>query len=485
MIKKFIYALSGKIVGALLGFLITPLLVRFLGSSDYGDYAFILSFILLTGLFTSPAVSIGLRKYLSEKRENPDWEGLVFAFYTKIGLAISLPIPLLVIALLEFGILEPFFDPDMYIYLYLAAFLILSRQVFSIGLNSLRGLQLEKYSEPLFILRKSVYGVLSVTLAFLGFGVSGVLIGEIVGVIFAFLISILILRDKINFKYLIHTNSTDLPRREFLSLSVENILLMSLVASLYHIDLLLLNPLAGSRQAGYYKAALVIVEFLWFVPIAVQTVMVQSTSELWSNNQIEKITEISSLATRYTLLITCLLAIGLISLVHDFVPLYLGNDFHPSIDAILLLLPGALGFAAARPVYSIGQANGNLRPIIFATAVSAIINLVLNIILIPKYGMNGAALATSISYGSMFIFHVISARSLGYDPLSDMRISRIGLTTSLSFIMIYSLSSLIKSPYISIFLIPPFGLIVYSSIAYLTNAIDRSEIKAMINNTSL
>ena len=48
--------------------------------------------------------------------------------------------------------------------------------------------------------------------------------------------------------------------------------------------------------------------------------------------------------------------------------------------------------------------------IAIGTCLSALINIILNFILIPPYGMYGAAIATLIAYISLFAFHQIIAR---------------------------------------------------------------------------
>ncbi|WP_255196451.1 lipopolysaccharide biosynthesis protein [Halorarius litoreus] len=166
-------------------------------------------------------------------------------------------------------------------------------------------------------------------------------------------------------------------------LSVNALLILSL-NSLYHLDIILLRVFVGNPQTGVYKAALVIAEFLWFVPNTVRTVFLHSMSELWAEENVDRISELSSLATRYTLLLTILLAIGIATLGDAFIPLYFGPGFERSALPLLILLPGVIGFAAIRPVIAVGQGKGRLRILLLATFGSSMLNLVLNLALIPS-----------------------------------------------------------------------------------------------------
>lgn len=122
-----------------------------------------------------------------------------------------------------------------------------------------------------------------------------------------------------------------------------SIVLVFLLMSLYHVDILMLQQFRESSDVGNYRAALQIAEFLWFVPLALQTVFVHSTSELWSRNRTREITDLASRTTRYTFLLTGVMAVGLAALADVAIPLYFGAEAEPAIDPLLLLLPGALG----------------------------------------------------------------------------------------------------------------------------------------------
>ncbi|MFC7008853.1 lipid II flippase MurJ [Halalkalicoccus salilacus] len=191
----------------------------------------------------------------------------------------------------------------------------------------------------------------------------------------------------------------------------------------------MLQAYTTEAQVGYYKAALVLAEFLWLAPKAVQSVMIQSASELWHRDRIDRITNLASKATRYTLLLTTLLAIGIAVLSAEFVPRYYGSEFEPTIAPLLLLLPGTVGFAVARPILSVSHARGDMRIMILATGAAATMNLLLNVALIPRFGIEGAAIATSLGYISLPLFHLWGAKRIGYNPLGDVRPVAVAITT--------------------------------------------------------
>jgi O-antigen/teichoic acid export membrane protein len=84
-----------------------------------------------------------------------------------------------------------------------------------------------------------------------------------------------------------------------------------------------------------------------------------------------------------------------------------GSQYIPSILPLNLLIPGILALSLTKPAavfvaYQFGLSKVNLQ----AAALGLLLNLVLNLFLIPRYGILGAALASTISYLSVFLFMI-------------------------------------------------------------------------------
>ena len=475
-VSGFLSILGGKVGSILLGIAITPLLVRVLGSEGYGEYAFILSVFAVIGIFARAGISAGIRKYISEARSEQNWQEHVFAFYTRIAVGLATIIGFSLVLFGRYGPAEQLVGAGFSTYIVLLAAMLVTDQLFYVSRYTLVGLNFEQYSEPLSVLKQFLFGVFGLTLAYIGFDVAGVLVGTAIASLVCAVAATWILRNHIDLLGVFRPIPSKFPRRNLLSFNILNTLFILLTISLYNVDILLLQPMVGSQKTGLYKSALVVSEFLWMIPQAVQIVFIHSSSELWSKGNDEEITLMVSRATRYTLLFTLLLSLGIAALAPEFMALYFGAEFTDAVRPLLLLLPGVLGFAVARPIYAIGQGKGSLRLLIIATGTAAAINLVLNLVFIPRYGMAGAAVATSIGYGSMLAFHGVAARRIGYDPFEDLRLLPIVITTVVAAMVIFGLASLIESTITSLAVVPLMGFAVYTILAFRTRAIDPDEI---------
>lgn len=466
---------SSKVVVLILTAVSTPLLYRYLGAAGFGDYAFLMSVFAIYMIFVSSGITDGVRKFLAEDRREANWSEHVVGFYFRLAVILAVAGAGVMIWAASSGVVDLAFGSEFAPYFYVLAILVFTAQFRDYARKTLMGFGLERYSEPLKILDKVGFVFVAIPLVALGFGVTGALAGHLVASVLVAVGGLAIVNRRVSLSCVASLPSREFPRKQMLTFNTMSIALVFLLMSLYHIDIVMLQQFTSSDDVGNYRAALTLAEFLWFVPLAIQTVFVHSTSELWSQNRRQKISELAARTTRYTFLLTAVMAVGLAALADVAVPIYFGDEAIPAIAPLLLLLPGSLGFALARPVLAISQGKGTLRFPVAATGAAALINVVLNVALIPTYGMVGAAVATSIGYGTMFAFHCWSARVVGFDPLEDARLVQLTITTILAGIPIVALATTISNPWLALAVVPPLGFVIFVAFALLVGALDLTE----------
>lgn len=482
IIDGFVSIFGSKVGVLFFTALTTPILTRLLGSDGYGDYSFLLSTLQWLLVLVYAGSFNGVRKHIAEERELEKWADEVFTFYLKVALLFSFLASTLIIIIAPAKFITHSLGEDFVLYFYLIALMIPFQVLLRVSRSALMGFNLEHHSEPLSVINKAIFMGFVLLISRIGWDIAAVLAGRAVALGLVSIIAIVLVMRQVQISKIFKRTSPNLPRLDLLKYSLSTTILSFLLLSMYHVDILLLRVILGSTETGYYRAALVIAEFLWFVPIAIQIVLLHSVSKLWVKEQYEKLTTISTQVVRYTLLFTILLILGIIGLVDPFLSIYFGQEFTEAAVPLLLLLPGALGFAIARPIFSISQGQDNLRVLIFVTTVAAVLNLILNLMLIPKYGMNGAAIATSIAYGSMFGLHVWSAKQLGFNPLADIRGKQITLTTLLAAVPIIITPRYIESDIISLMITPILGFLIFSFIAVKTKAVEAEEIYPLVSD---
>jgi len=481
---RFVSLFSARIGTTVLAILTTPIVSRLLGPGRYGDYAVMLAVFSIWMIPVSSAITQGVQKYVAEVRDAPNWQENVIRFYGTVAVILGLVGGGCLLAFVALGGPVLLFGPDFALYFVLLVGLVLASQFRALTQHVVLGYGLEHVSGPIDIAKKALTVVVGIGLVvFFGFGVDGMLAGHIVAELTVAVFAAAVITRRVSLGALLRSTPNAFPVRELLSFNGQNVVLVLLVMSLYHVDVLMLRSMAGSQTTGWYKAALSLAEYVWAAPKALQMVLLHTSSTLWSEDRRDEITNLATRISRYTLLLVLLLAIGLGSLADAVVPLYYGEDFAVAATPLLLLLPGVVGFAVARPLQAIGQGSGRLRTLILAGGVAAGINLALNALLIPRFGMYGAAVATSTSYGSMLVCMVWAARRIGFDPLADVRIGRIVATAVGSAVPILGLVRSIDSNLVALLVVPPVGLVVYTVLAVVTGAVTDDEVRTVLRKT--
>lgn len=165
----------------------------------------------------------------------------------------------------------------------------------------------------------------------------------------------------------------------------------------YRIDMLLLKHFTDATTVGYYSLAVGIAEMMWMVPNAAVAPLF---SGIASSEAIDR-SLVTLRTVRWSLIFLSILAIGGILGGRFFIRLLYGNDYLPSYMPFLWLLPGICLFPLFKLLVVDLAARGNPGFGTITSAVALVVNIVANIILIPRMGASGSALATSISYVCM------------------------------------------------------------------------------------
>jgi len=192
-------------------------------------------------------------------------------------------------------------------------------------------------------------------------------------------------------------------------------------------DYLLIGLMLDSQALGYYAMATAAAELLFIVPEAVTTPLMKRL--LQQGDGIEQLTPMALRLTGTVMLAACL-GMGLVG--EWLIVLLFGDAYRPAYPALLALLPGvfALCYSSILRLDLLGKHRpGTLS--IFAGG-AALLNLLLALVLIPRWGIVGASIASSIAYGilalaMLLLYCRIGSASIGQILLvlpSDLRLLR-------------------------------------------------------------
>jgi O-antigen/teichoic acid export membrane protein len=162
----------------------------------------------------------------------------------------------------------------------------------------------------------------------------------------------------------------------------------------YRLDQWLLGSIAGPRELGLYSVAVAWSEALFVLPSALRNVQrpdLVRAARREAGRQAALVFRICVAITLPAVVVMVLIAPFLCTTVF-------GDEFSEAVDDLRWLAPGAFGIIAIR---LLGDALiAQRRPLLptIAVGVALIVTIVLDIVLIPAYGGEGAAIASLASY---------------------------------------------------------------------------------------
>ncbi|MGC6429209.1 MAG: oligosaccharide flippase family protein [Flavobacteriales bacterium] len=177
----------------------------------------------------------------------------------------------------------------------------------------------------------------------------------------------------------------------------------------YRIDILLIAYFIDDMAVGIYSISVLLVERIWLISQSVSSVLFARVSNL--TTEIQK-TNFTILSSRNTLFLTTIFGL-IISLISPWLIITLfGIEYQPSIKPFLYMLPGVVLFSLSKILSNDFVGRGKPQINSYIGLIVALLNVLLNIVLIPKYGVIGAAISTSFCYGIDALIKVIYFSSL-------------------------------------------------------------------------
>lgn len=180
----------------------------------------------------------------------------------------------------------------------------------------------------------------------------------------------------------------------------------------YRLDVFLVNGFLDPAAVGLYSIAVVTAERVWTVSEASSVVLFPRIA---AEADAEERDRLTAAVSRSVLWMTALIALAVFAISHWLVVGLYGRQFAGAVTTLQILLPGMVLSAPARVVSTDIAARG--RPLVttYSGVLVLALNVVLNVVLLPREGLEGAAIACSASYAAgavaLFAIYLGSSRA--------------------------------------------------------------------------
>ncbi len=241
------------------------------------------------------------------------------------------------------------------------------------------------------------------------------------------------------------------------------------------LDLYLINIYLGAASVGLYSVAFYLGTYLQRLIITPLSLAVVPTYlKIWRDEGVQGTSQFLSKVANYLLIIILPMAAGVSLLSEDIITVMASSKYFAAAAVMPWLMVGiifyGLYFLAVAGLHV--RRKTNIITILVSSALA--INVGLNLILIPRYGITGAAMATALSYGYLFLITLWTTRATLPIRFNWPMLSQSLFAVAAMGVLLSNIQA--NSPWVDIAIKIPFGAIVYTGIILILNADIRGQL---------
>ena len=226
-----------------------------------------------------------------------------------------------------------------------------------------------------------------------GYGVTGAMAGFLVPISFTGLASLSLGRRAIG------AMPKSSPQPRFSSGIIRFGLFVTMINSVgvlqSYTDTVMTGAFLNERELGAYAASLLVLEALRFPSTAVRLALTPRIASMWSSPDVAELTRVVNLTIACIATIVIPLGFAIIIGAESLLYYGFGQGFESASTALIILVPGGMSMGVWSAVGALLSVTGHVRTAFKYVLGTAAANAALNVVLIPSFGITGAAIATT------------------------------------------------------------------------------------------
>jgi O-antigen/teichoic acid export membrane protein len=401
-----------RVLSAGLAYLSQILLARWMGGSDYGTYVYVWTWVLLLGSMMDFGISASAQKIIPEYRTRGE-HALLRGFLSGsrwMTFAVSSAIALLLAGIVK--LLSPYMAAGEIVPLYIGC---LTLPPFVVA-NTQDGIArshdwMRLGLMPQFIVRQAL--IIGITAGFfvLGFdlGATAAMTASAAAVWIAMIGQMIVLNRRLTSH--IEDGPKDYDFRGWLAISLPILLVESFYLLLSYTDVLVLQQFRSSAEVGVYFAVVKTLALVSFIHYAMSATTAHRFAEYNALGDKARLSAYVAHAINWTFWPSLAATVVLLALGKPLLWLF-GPQFVTGYDIMFIAAIGLVVRSAIGPVERLLNMLGHQHICALAYAAAFVMNVVLCVALVPRFGGHGAAAATSLSltFETVLLFWIVRRR---------------------------------------------------------------------------
>lgn len=460
---SLIYGL-GNAVLRILALITAPIFTRIFAPADYGVISLIasvisfLSILLLFGMDNAIFVS-----YYQYKKERKEIISSAFWFLFSWGLLLTI-----VFSLLSSNLADLVFKNQTYQIFFLIAF---ATAFLNLLISLAKVVYRLEFRAKTFALIAGLNAILTTALmivlvVYFHKGLIGYFIGQLVGTGLTMIVALFSIRSNLNFT---------LSKKHLKEMVAFGAMVVPASISFFVFDLsdrFFIQHYRNLSELGLYAIAINIASLITFFSYALGQAWSPQVMKIYFSSK-KIFHQFVPRFFSYYLIFFFILAVLISTFGQEILRVFTTSKYYQAASVIGPLTI-AMVFAASNQVTSLGiTLSRKTKYFAFYTACAAILNILLNFLLIPKYGMVGAGWATALSYLFLTIAYFLVSQKFIFLKINHLKIFKL---------VVLSLGMIIFGPIFWNYnlwqnlLVKVLEILIFGSLLYFTGVIEKQEI---------
>ena len=396
--RRGVAAFGVNIISALLMFGLHILLARLMGEEFYGTYVYALTWMLVLTLIAKQGFDTALVRFVPMYNLAGDWGKLRGVLGKSFNLCLGLGFILAMLVLAVVTILGERIPSDLKATFLAGAFLIPVLGIVHLLQAALRGFErVPKNELPDRIIRPSL---MMGALAFMAtkheafIEASKIMHIHLAAILIAGVIAAFWLKRALPSEW--RTVKPVYETRQWLATAIPLAAFSAMHMLLANIDVLMVGSISGTPAAGVYAVAARIAVFSIFALTAVNAIAAPVITELYEKGDKQALQAMLTKYARINTIFALAVTVGFY-LAGDYILHWFGPSFSTGFVALMVLCGGHVINAAAGSVGFLLTMTGHEKQALYILFLTVAANIVLNALMIPLWGITGAAMATALS----------------------------------------------------------------------------------------
>ena len=408
-VRNTLFSFAAQVIGAVFTIILTVFLVRVLGPADYGVLALAISVGTFVLLVSDLGISTSAARFTAERPTDRLHASAVLWTALRLKLLATATTAAAMVALAP-TIAAAYDTPELTLPLRLIAISVAAQGFGALFLSWFAALRRVSLSIIYNLVESSVETTASICLVLLSGGAAAAVAGRAIGFTTAGILAAALAIRVVGLPALKGSRGAGFSARRIAAYGGALLIIDSAFALFDRVDVLIIGAILDASSAGVFEAAVRILTFLMYPGFAVGAGF---APRLAGERSVAEAARFLG-ALRYTILLYLLIAAGVLVWSEPIVLLVLGDGYTGSAEVLRALTPTVVLFGVS-PLLSFG-ANymGEARRRVPLAIAALLVNVVIDIILVPEIGITAGAIGTGVAFSIYTAGHaVICRRALG------------------------------------------------------------------------